>query len=75
MLAALRVLSLRNYHHPMAALANLTITRDFRTSPTIGYITTGDASASDTAQDSTTTTLPNPFATPEQITERIHNGT
>jgi len=47
-----------------------TITRDFRASPTIGYITTGDVSATDTAQDATTT-LPNPFATPEQITERI----
>jgi hypothetical protein len=49
-----------------------TITRDFRASPTIGYITTGDTSTTDTAQDATTTTtLPNPFATPEQITERI----
>jgi hypothetical protein len=49
-----------------------TITRDFRATPTIGYITTGDASTTDTAQDATTTpTLPNPFATPEQITERI----
>jgi hypothetical protein len=49
-----------------------TITHDFRTSPTIGYITTGGASTTDTAQDATTsTTLPNPFATPEQITERI----
>jgi len=47
-----------------------TITRDFRASPTIGYITTGDAGAADTAQDATTT-IPNPFATPEQITERI----
>ena len=51
-----------------------TITHDFRTSPTIGYITTGSASPTDTAQDAattTSTTLPNPFATPEQITERI----
>ena len=48
-----------------------TITHDFRTSPTIGYITTGGASTTDTAQDTTSTTLPNPFATPEQITERI----
>ena len=52
-----------------------TITHDFRTSPTIGYITTGSVSPTDTAQDATTTTtsttLPNPFATPEQITERI----
>ena len=52
-----------------------TITHDFRTSPTIGYITTGGVSTTDTTQDATTTTttttLPNPFATPEQITERI----
>jgi hypothetical protein len=47
-----------------------TITRDFRASPTIGYVTTGDASATDTAQNATTA-LPNPFATPEQIIERI----
>ena len=44
-----------------------TITDDFRSSPTIGYVTSGttDVAAQDTA------TLPNPFATPEQITERI----
>jgi hypothetical protein len=45
-----------------------TITDDFRSSPTIGYVTAGtttDVAAQDTA------TLPNPFATPEQITERI----
>jgi hypothetical protein len=43
-----------------------TITDDFRRSPTIGYIKTGSMSTS--AADAT---LPNPFATPEQITERI----
>jgi hypothetical protein len=45
----------------------ITITDDFRTSPTIGYVTAGTTTG--TAQD--TATLPNPFATPEQITERI----
>jgi hypothetical protein len=44
-----------------------TITHDFRTSPTIGYITVGGASATADAG----ATLPNPFATTEQITERI----
>ena len=43
-----------------------TITHDFRTSPTIGYIRAGGTSAT-----GTDATLPNPFPTPEQITERI----
>jgi hypothetical protein len=47
-----------------------TITDDFRRSPTIGYVSTSTTTG--TAQDATTT-LPNPFATPEQITERITN--
>jgi hypothetical protein len=47
-----------------------TITDDFRRSPTIGYVSTGTTTG--IAQDATTT-LPNPFATPEQITERITN--
>jgi hypothetical protein len=46
-----------------------TITHDFRTSPIIGYVraggTTTDAGATPEP------TLPSPFATPEQITERI----
>ena len=44
-----------------------TITNDFRTSPTIGYIRargTGTTTGTDA-------TLPNPFASHEQITERI----
>jgi hypothetical protein len=45
-----------------------TITNDFRTSPTIGYITPGGTTTTDAA---TEPTLPSPFATPEQITERI----
>jgi hypothetical protein len=44
-----------------------TITEDFRSSPTIGYVTAGTTGVA--AQDNAT--LPNPFATPEQITERI----
>jgi hypothetical protein len=43
-----------------------TIAHDFRTSPTIGYIRAGGTSATGTEA-----THPNPFATPEQITERI----
>jgi len=43
-----------------------TVTDDFKESPTIGYIetTTGSSTAGGA-------TLPNPFASPEQITERI----
>ena len=48
-----------------------TITEDFRRSPTIGYVTAaGTTTTGGTAQDATAT-LPNPFASPEQITERI----
>src|SRR5215216_7503706 len=43
-----------------------TITHDFRTSPTIGYVRTG----STTSATGTEATHPNPFATPQQITER-----
>jgi hypothetical protein len=42
-----------------------TITEDFRNSPTIGYIRAGGGGATGTEP-----TLPSPFATPEQITER-----
>jgi hypothetical protein len=45
-----------------------TITDDFRKSPTIGDIQTGSMSTTGAGA-----TLPNPFATPEQITERITN--
>ncbi len=49
-----------------------TITDDFKASPTIGYVMVGNTT---TTTPSTTAgaTLPNPFATPEQITERITN--
>jgi hypothetical protein len=45
-----------------------TITDDFSSSPTIGYVIAGNATTA-----SAGATLPNPFATPEQITERITN--
>ena len=46
-----------------------TITDDFRKSPIIGYVTPdGTTTTGTTAPEPT---LPNPFATPEQITERI----
>jgi S-formylglutathione hydrolase FrmB len=43
-----------------------TITHDFRTSPTTGYVKAGSTSGT-----GTDATHPNPFATPEQLTERI----
>jgi hypothetical protein len=49
-----------------------TITDDFKASPIIGYVMVGNASTT-TASTTTGATLPNPFATPEQITERITN--
>jgi len=45
-----------------------TIRDDFSSSPTIGYVMAGN-----TTTASAGATLPNPFATPEQITERITN--
>jgi Ca2+-binding RTX toxin-like protein len=44
-----------------------TITNDFRTSPTIGYIRAGGTGTT----TGTDAALPNPFASHEQITERI----
>lgn len=49
-----------------------TITSDYSSSPTIGYVSADNMTA--TATDGTANTgatLPNPFASPEQITERI----
>ena len=46
-----------------------TITDDFSSSPTIGYITPGGTTTDTGATPEPT--LPSPFATPEQITERI----
>ena len=53
-----------------------TITSDYSSSPTIGYVmignnTTTTIPSAGTAEGGTATTLPNPFATAEQITEKI----
>jgi hypothetical protein len=49
-----------------------TITEDFSSSPIIGYVMATNMTTSSGATNATTTaTLPNPFATPQQITERI----
>jgi hypothetical protein len=45
-----------------------TITSDFSSSPTIGYVMAANMT---TTGSGDTTALPNPFASPEQITERI----
>ena len=51
-----------------------TITSDFSSSPTIGYVMAGNmTTATTTGGAADAATLPNPFATPEQITERITN--
>ena len=48
-----------------------TITDDFSSSPTIGYVMAANMTTTGGATNATTATLPSPFATPEQITERI----
>ena len=52
-----------------------TITSDYSSSPTIGYVMTGNntttAPSAGAADGGAATTLPNPFATAEQITEKI----
>jgi hypothetical protein len=49
-----------------------TITDDFRSSPTIGYVRAGNMTTTTTTGGTAdAATLPNPFASPEQITERI----
>jgi hypothetical protein len=51
-----------------------TITSDFSSSPTIGYVMAGNMTTTTTGGGAAdAATLPNPFATPEQITERITN--
>jgi hypothetical protein len=50
-----------------------TITSDFSSSPTIGYVMVGNMTTTTTGGAADAATLPNPFATPEQITERITN--
>jgi hypothetical protein len=65
-----RVLGERSAIRASEDLIISTITSDFSSSPTIGYIMVGNMT---TTTDSTadTATLPNPFASPEQIAERI----
>ena len=48
-----------------------TITGDFSSSPTIGYVMVTNMTTTGGTTNATTATLPNPFATPQQITERI----
>jgi hypothetical protein len=49
-----------------------TITSDYSSSPTIGYVSADNMTATETGGTANTgATLPNPFASPEQITERI----
>ncbi len=49
-----------------------TITSDYSSSPTIGYVSAGNMTATTTGGTADTgATLPNPFASPEQINERI----
>jgi hypothetical protein len=49
-----------------------TITSDYSSSPTIGYVSADNMTATTTGGTADTgATLPNPFASPEQITERI----
>ncbi len=49
-----------------------TITSDYSSSPTIGYVSADNMTATATSGTANTgATLPNPFASPEQITERI----
>ena len=49
-----------------------TITSDYSSSPTIGYVSAGNMTATTTGGIADTgSTLPNPFSSPEQITEKI----
>jgi hypothetical protein len=50
-----------------------TITSDYSSSPTIGYVSAGNMTTTTTGDTADAATLPNPFASPEQITERITN--
>jgi hypothetical protein len=67
-----RVVGERSAVRTSEGLIISTITSDYSSSPTIGYVRAGNltATATDATAD-TGTTLPNPFASPEQITERI----
>ncbi len=62
-----RVLGERSAVRSAENLIISTITEDFRSSPTIGYIRAGGGGGA----TGTGTTLPSPFASHEQVTERI----
>jgi hypothetical protein len=47
-----------------------TVVSDYSSSPTIGYVTVGNTTMT---VANATTTLPNPFASPQQIAEKITN--
>lgn len=65
-----RVIGERSAIRASEDLIIATIISDFSTSLTIGYVMVGNTTTA-TAGAADSTTLPNPFATPEQITERI----
>jgi hypothetical protein len=62
-----RVVGERSAIRSAESLIISTITEDFRSSPTIGYVRAGGGGGG----TGTGTTLPSPFASHEQITERI----
>jgi hypothetical protein len=68
-----RVVGERSAIRTSEDLITATIISDFSTSLTIGYVMVGNTTTTTTAGAADGTTLPNPFATPEQITERITN--
>jgi hypothetical protein len=68
-----RVVGERNAIRASEDLIISTITSDFSSSPTIGYVMVGNMTTTTTGGAADAATLPNPFATPEQITERITN--
>jgi len=65
-----RVLGERSAIRASEDLIISTITSDFSSSSTIGYVMVGNMTTT-TGDTADAATLPNPFATPEQITERI----
>jgi hypothetical protein len=62
-----RVVGERSAIRSAESLIISTVTEDFRSSPTIGYVRAGGGGGG----TGTGTTLPSPFASHEQITERI----
>ena len=66
-----RVIGERSAIRASEDLIIATIISDFSTSLTIGYVMVGNTTTTTAGAADGTTTLPNPFATPEQITERI----